>query len=216
VRSADRPPALAGSTRRGGGARLATVAAVLGLALGAAACGGPARPDHEAVAVTPVADAPSRATTPPLAVLPVVLPIPAAPPEPNAPEPVVELGTIDIPKLGLHLTMSEGVSLTTLARGPGHWPGTAMPGEIGNVVVAGHRVTNTRPFRDIDQLGPGDEVIFEVAGVRHVYRMVASEIVDPSAMRVIDQTPARTATLFACHPPGSARYRYIVDLELAP
>jgi sortase A len=197
--------------------RRAALATALGLALAVAACGGNTPARQEAVAtLSPAADSPIPATISPLAALPVVLPIPSAPPDPEAAEPVIELGTIDIPKLGLHLTMSEGITLATLARGPGHWPGTAMPGEVGNVVVAGHRVTHTRPFRDIDELVPGDEVIFDVAGVRSVYRMVASEIVDPTAMRVIDQTPARTATLFACHPPGSALYRYIVYLELAP
>ena len=43
-------------------------------------------------------------------------------------------------------------------QGPGHWPGTALPSQTGNVVVAGHRVTHSRPFRNIDQLGPGDQV----------------------------------------------------------
>ncbi|MBV8160606.1 MAG: class E sortase, partial [Acidimicrobiia bacterium] len=56
--------------------------------------------------------------------------------------------------------MFEGVGLDVLANGPGHWPGTAMPGDNGNAVVAGHRVTHTHPFLDIDQLQPGDQVVF--------------------------------------------------------
>jgi sortase A len=137
------------------------------------------------------------------------------PPEPRAEEPFTLIGRIDIPKLGLSTPLAEGITLNTLDRAPGHWPGSAMPGEIGNVVVAGHRVTHTRPFRHLDRLVPGDEVVFEVDGRRHVYRMTGSEIVQPTGMHIIEQTEARTATLFACHPPGSARQRYVVHLELA-
>ena len=67
--------------------------------------------------------------------------------------------------------MFEGIRLSTLDRGPGHWPGTAMPGELGNVVVAGHRVSHNEDFRNLDQLVPGDEVIFNTAvGSSHVPR----------------------------------------------
>ena len=144
---------------------------------------------------------------------PVALPEPAVSPRngrSGAVGPIV--GRIEIPKLGLAVDMREGINLPTIDKGPSHWPGTAMPGEPGNVVIAGHRVTNTRPFRHIDTMVPGDEVIFEVAGARHRYRMVRNEIVTPKGMHIIEQTPERTATLFACHPPGSARYRYVVHL----
>ena len=67
--------------------------------------------------------------------------------------------------------MFEGIRLTTLDRGPGHWPGTAMPGELGNVVVAGHRVSHNEDFRNLDQLVPGDEVIFNTATGRHTYHV---------------------------------------------
>ena len=66
------------------------------------------------------------------------------------------IGRIEIPKIGVSQPMFEGVGLDVLANGPGHWPGTAMPGDTGNAVVAGHRVTHTHPFLDIDQLNPGD------------------------------------------------------------
>jgi sortase A len=154
-------------------------------------------------------------TVPVPAAAAVALPVPArVPADPRAPEPEVRLGTIDIPRLGLSDTLYEGVSLTSIDRGPSHWPGTAMPGEVGNVVVAGHRVTRTKPFRDIDRLQPGDRVLFTVDGVTHTYEMVAPEIVTPDGMHIVEQTPERTATLFACHPPGSARFRYVVHLRL--
>ncbi|MBI4885142.1 MAG: class E sortase [Actinobacteria bacterium] len=144
-----------------------------------------------------------------------VLPVPEAPPEPRAKEPKVGLGSIEIPKLSINKTLFEGVSLTTLDRGPGHWPGTALPGEIGNVVVGGHRTSHDRPFRYLDQLVPGDEVIFTIAAGRFVYHVTRTEIVTPDSMWIINQTEAYTATLFACHPVGSTRERIVVFLELA-
>jgi sortase A len=138
------------------------------------------------------------------------------PKDPYAPEPQVVIGQIEIPKLGLNVPLNEGISLHTIDRGPSHWPGTALPGGTsGNVVVAGHRVTHTRPFRHIDDLVPGDEIIFTVDGVRSVYRVTGSQVVTPKQTEIVSQTPEPTATLFACHPPGSARYRYVVHAALA-
>lgn len=146
--------------------------------------------------------------------LPEMLPQPVAPPPPRADEAYIELGTIEIPKLQVARPLLEGITLTTLDRGPGHWPGTAMPGEWGNVVVAGHRTSHDKPFRYIDQLAPGDEVIFTTDAGRHVYRVTGTSIVKPDAIYIIDQTPAKTATLFACHPVGSTRERIVVHLSL--
>src|SRR5205085_2692075 len=77
--------------------------------------------------------------------------------------------------------MFDGVDLDVLANGPGHWPGTPMPGDVGNVVVAGHRVTHTHPFLDIDQLNPGDQVIFTTSAGRFVYAVTQTFIVTPDA-----------------------------------
>jgi sortase A len=138
-----------------------------------------------------------------------------APSDPHAAEPQTQLGGIAIPKLGVDEPMLEGIRLTTLDYGPGHWPGTAMPGEIGNVVVAGHRTSHGAPFRNLDLLVPGDEVLFTtVAGVS-TYRVTSTEIVNPDAIWIVDPTPTPTATLFACHPPGSVSQRIVVKLELA-
>lgn len=139
----------------------------------------------------------------------------AAPAEDGTTDPTLELGTIEIPRIGLTRSMFEGIRLSTLDNGPGHWPGTAMPGEVGNVVVAGHRVSHHKDFRDLDQLAPGDEVIMSTMSGRHVYHVVSTEIVRPDALWIVDQTEATTATLFACHPPGSTRERIVVHLELA-
>ncbi|MCE9622479.1 MAG: class E sortase [Actinomycetia bacterium] len=143
------------------------------------------------------------------------LPVPQPPPEPHAPEPSLALGTIEIPRINLNKSLFEGVTLTTLDKGPGHWPGTALPGAMGNVVVGGHRTSKGRPFRHLEKLVPGDEVIFTTDTGRFVYHVVRTEVVTPDAIWIVDQTEAYTATLFACHPVGSTRERIVVFLELS-
>ena len=155
------------------------------------------------------------ATTVPVTAAPAPAQAPVRPPKnPYQPEPVIELGTIEIPKINLVHQVYEGISLRTIDRGPGHWPGTAMPGQVGNAVFAGHRVTHSHPFRNIDQLVPGDEVLFTINGVRSRYVVSGSEVVTPKALHITNQGPTPTATIFACHPPGSARFRYVVHLTL--
>jgi sortase A len=107
-----------------------------------------------------------------------------------------------------------GITMRNIDLGPSHWPGTPMPGENGNTVFPGHRVTKTRPFRNIDRLVVGDQAIFTVNGVRSVYVMTANQIVKPTQMEIIDPTPTPTATIVACHPPGSARQRFVVKFAL--
>jgi sortase A len=149
--------------------------------------------------------------------VPATLPAPEdPPPDPRAPEARVELGSIEIPKIGVTKSIFEGVTLTTLDHGPGHWPGTAMPGQPGNAVIAGHRVSHDKPFRNIDQLEPGDDVIFNTAAGRFVYKVTSTEIVYPDAVWIVDQTADATATLFACHPVGSTKQRIVVHLAYAP
>lgn len=153
--------------------------------------------------------APTTSTT-------VELPQPvAAPADAYAAEPVVELGSIAIPRIGLERTMYEGIRLPTLDRGPGHWPGTARPGQAGNVVVAGHRTSHNADFRNLDQLGAGDEVIFTDEHGTSTYVVDSVEIVGPEATWIVEQTAEPTATLFACHPPGSVSQRIVVHLTLA-
>jgi sortase A len=127
---------------------------------------------------------------------------------------VVRIGSIEIPKIGLVHPIYEGITLNNIDFGPSHWPGSAMPGDVGNAVFAGHRVTHTHPFRDIDRLARGDEVVFTINGRRSAYVVTGSQVVRPQDMFIVNATPTATATLFACHPPHSARYRYVVHLDL--
>lgn len=190
----------------------------------AVACGGPVAPTIAPAPQPPVA-APAPETeiltaTPPHLdpTLPPpgpVLPVPIAiPPDSYAPEPVVQLGTIEIPAIGLTHRMYQGVTLHNIDRGPSHWTGSAMPGAMGNTVIAGHRSTVTEPFRRIDRLVAGDAVIFTVNGTRFTYRVTEHLVVRPEDSWIADQTTAFTGTLYACHPIGSVAERYVVRLVL--
>ena len=166
------------------------------------------------VPTTSTTAAPTTSTVaPPPPSVSTALPVPVEPPlEDGSTDPPVELGAIEIPRIGLQRPLEEGIRLSTLDRGPGHWPGTAMPGDAGNVVIAGHRVSHHADFRHLDQLVPGDEVIITTAAGRFVYQVQSTEVVGPEALWIVDQTAERTATLFACHPPGSTRQRIVVHL----
>jgi len=136
---------------------------------------------------------------------------PIAPPaNPRAAVPIVRIGEIHIPKIGLVHPVYEGVTLTVIDRGPGHWPGSAVPGQLGNSVFAGHRVTHSHPFRRINEMVAGDEIIFKMANGTFTYKMTASQVVTPKDVHIVNPTDDATLTLFACHPPGSARQRYVV------
>ena len=177
-----------------------------------AAPGTTASPTTTIAATTTVATTTSIATT---TTTSLVLPVPMPPPDPKMKEPIVELGSLEIPSLGVVKPMLEGVSLSVLDHGPGHWPGTAMPGHLGNVVIGGHRTSKDRPFRHIDQLVPGDEVILTTLEGRFVYKVTETQVVTPDSLWIIEQQREYTATLFACHPAGSTKQRIIVFLELA-
>ena len=167
----------------------------------------------ETTTTTPSTEAPTTAAP---ETVPDTVPVPIAPPaDTRGQEPIIELGSIEIPRLGLAVGMFEGIRLTTLDRGPGHWPGTAMPGATGNVVVAGHRTSHSKPFRHLELLEVGDEVIFNTVDGRFAYQVVGTEVVYPDAVHIIDQTPDRTATLFACHPVGSTKQRIVIHLAMA-
>jgi sortase A len=154
---------------------------------------------------------PSTTTSSAPATAPAPRTVPEAPPkEPRAATPIVQVGEIRIPKIGLVHPIYEGVTLTVIDRGPGHWPGSAMPGQLGNAVFAGHRVTHSHPFKRLNELVPGDEIIFQTNDGVFTYTMTKQEIVTPKDTWIVNPTPEATITLFACHPPGSARQRIVV------
>jgi sortase A len=176
------------------------------------------RDDEPASAAeSPVLEAPASTTTtaPPTSTTLPPLPVPdAAPEDPYADVPVTVIGSMSIPRIGLEHDIYEGIWLTVLDHGPGHWPNSALPGQRGNTVFPGHRVTHSHPFRDLDQLVPGDEVVFHMPDADQVYTVRETIVVEPTDMWVVDQTETPTFTLVACHPKGSARERIVVKGDL--
>ncbi len=167
-------------------------------------------PTTDAATTTTVAPIPPSEPAPPAPPAPPLAQPEAAPADPYADVPLVAIGEIEIPKIDVHETVNEGVWRTVIDRGPGHWPGTAEPGGWGNSVYAGHRSTYTEPFRRIDELVAGDEIVVRTERGTFTYQVTGREIVDDSALYIVDQSPGRTITLFACHPVGSAAQRYVV------
>ena len=156
----------------------------------------------------PGATATTVTTVPEAAPAPLTTPTP--PPPERTKDPLVKVGQIRIPRIGLVHDIFEGVSLTVVDHGPGHWPGSAMPGQLGNTVFAGHRVTHSHPFRNVDQLVPGDEVFFSTAAGEFIYKVTGTEIVGAKDTWIVTPTADATMTLFACHPPGSAKQRIVI------
>ena len=144
---------------------------------------------------------------------------PVAPPTvaPAVPDPAPgnPVGVLSIPRISLSMVVVEGVDADQLRSGPGHYPGTPMPGEVGNVAIAGHRTTYLHPFYDLDELVPGDTVtILTVQGL-FVYHVTSSQVVSPDDVAVVAPTSTPTLTLTTCTPRYSASQRLVVKATLA-
>ena len=126
----------------------------------------------------------------------------------------VGFALLRVPKVGLEAVVFEGVTKPTLAKGPGHMPGTPLPGQPGNAVISGHRTTYGRPFHDFDLLVPGDRVEVDTGIGTHVYEVRESFIVAPTDVWVTDSKPGAWLTLTTCNPKYSATERLIVTAEL--
>ncbi|MGH9003540.1 MAG: class E sortase, partial [Acidimicrobiia bacterium] len=122
-----------------------------------------------------------------------------------------------IPAIGVSTVVVEGTTASALRAGAGHYVNTPLPGEAGNVGIAGHRTTYGKPFADLDRLKPGDDVVLETPLGAHVYKVSRDPfVVEATDWTVISQTPAPSLTLTACHPKGSARQRIVVRAEMVP
>jgi sortase A len=126
-----------------------------------------------------------------------------------------ELGSLRIPSLGLDETIRSGVAQNIINAGVAHWVGTAGPGGSGNVVLAGHRTTYTRPFHDLDRLERGDLVYMtNDRGFEVMYRVSDTFIVTPEDIWITFDQGEPMLTMFACHPKGSKRFRIVVQAVL--
>jgi sortase A len=135
---------------------------------------------------------------------------------PTVPDPAVNqpVGLLSIPKIGLLDAIVEGVDEAQLEQGPGHYPGTSLPGEAGNVAIAGHRTTYAHPFYNLDALAPGDDIyVLTGQGLFH-YTVMGSEVVAPTDVAVLTSQPGQsTLTLTTCNPRYSAAQRLVVSAK---
>ncbi len=138
----------------------------------------------------------------------------ALPPKPS-PSPLIAAGTvlgrISIPRLKIRAIVDEGVDDDTLSRAVGHVPGTAYPGQPGNIAVAGHRDTF---FRQLRHLRKYDEIDLEAHNRKFRYRVDSMKVVEPSETEVLAPTANNVLTLVTCFPfsyIGNAPHRFIVQ-----
>ena len=135
---------------------------------------------------------------------------------------------LHIPRLGSDVNdagipVLEGVGLDILNKATGHYPGTALPGQVGNFAVAGHRKTHGEPFRHLDEMRAGDLVYVETAQDWYTDRIDADPvIVQPTDLAVVDPVPGEPGvpptqdlmTLTTCNPWWSSTQRMIVTGHL--
>jgi sortase A len=155
---------------------------------------------------TTTTTAPPEGTTPTIAVAKAA-PITEDLPLPAEGEPVAK---IRIPSIGVNRTVVSGIDLSLLQKGPGHYPETPMPGQEGNVAIAGHRTTYGQPFHNIDKVEPGDQIILQTVQGTFVYEAEETIIVKPSQVEILEDKGDNRITLIACHPKYSAAERIIL------
>ena len=124
------------------------------------------------------------------------------------------MGRIAMPAIGVSEVFVEGTGGGDLRKGPGHYPGTPLPGQRGTVAIAGHRTTYGAPFRHIDRLERGDRIELRMPYGRFVYRVEGTRIVPPTEVSVTDRVAYDRLVLSACHPLYSAAQRIIVFARL--
>lgn len=136
-------------------------------------------------------------------------------PRPDATKEVL-LGLIEIPRLDTAAIVEEGVESSTLWKAVGHIPGTAMPGEPGNAVLAAHRDTY---FSGLGDLQVGDQMSFKSPAATYSYRVESTRIVEPDDTEVLRASKEPTLTLVTCYPfhyIGNAPQRYVVTAREEP
>ncbi|MBZ5582855.1 MAG: class D sortase [Acidobacteriia bacterium] len=142
---------------------------------------------------------------------PAPVPQPLLPP----PSPGDTIGKLLIPRLDAQLYVVEGDGNWELRRGPGHMSGTAMPGDFGNCVIAGHRDTHFRILKDIRR---GDDIIIETRAGEYLYRVKSTRIVPPTNTSALQPTHNAELNLITCYPfyyVGAAPKRFVVEAQLA-
>lgn len=123
------------------------------------------------------------------------------------------IGRVDVPRLGISAIVMEGTGAFILRRAVGHIRGTALPGQRGNIGISGHRDTFLRPLRHIET---GDMILLTTMTGEYRYRVLATSIVAPDDVGVLDAGEGEILTLVTCYPfyfVGPAPNRFIVRAE---
>jgi sortase A len=124
------------------------------------------------------------------------------------------LGRISLPSIGVSAVVVAGTDTAALRRGPGHYPGTPLPGARGTVGIAGHRTTYGAWFRRLDQLKTGDKISLTMPYGRFTYVVERRRIVLPTDTWVTHRVGYDRLVLSACHPLYSAAKRIVVFARL--
>jgi sortase A len=124
------------------------------------------------------------------------------------------IGRITIHKIGASYPIVQGTDTSSLEKGPGHYPGTSFPGLGQTVAIAGHRTTYLAPFRHIDELARGDQVVLKMPYAQFTYVVESHRIVLPTALWVTHDVGYDRLVLSACNPLYSAAQRIIVFARL--
>ena len=119
---------------------------------------------------------------------------------------------IQIPAIGVDQYVVEGTTESDLSKGPGHYIGTAMPGQAGNVAIAGHRTTYGAPFNGLGRLVPGDRIILTTTFGQSLTYVVSGtpQAVSPSDVGVLNYFGDNRITLTTCNPEFSSTQRLVV------
>ena len=134
--------------------------------------------------------------------------LPPAPPTGDA------VANIRIPKIGVDKYVVQGVGEADLRKGPGHYPATALPGLGQTVAIAGHRTTYLAPFRHIDALSPGDQIVLNMPYGQFTYVVQFHKIVLPTALWITKNVGYERLVLSACNPLYSAAQRIVIFARL--
>ncbi len=137
------------------------------------------------------------------------------PPDGHQPAPGSPLAQIGIPAIDASFIVVEGVSSSDMRLGPGHYPGTALPGQTGNVAIAGHRVTYLHPFYYLNELTPGDVVELTTPYHTVKYRVTSVGVVPPTDTSILAPTRDSRLTLTTADPLYHWSSRIVVVAELA-
>src|ERR1700728_1217067 len=140
---------------------------------------------------------------------------PVAAPTTTAPAEGEPIGDIRIPAIGINQVVVEGTNTPDLRKGPGHYTGTPMPGQVGNASIAGHRTTYGHPFYNLDSVKVGDPIVLTTLQGIFVYDATKSFVVSPSDTTVVDNVIDNQLTLTTCNPRFSATSRLVVQADLA-